>query len=331
MRQQLCIFMTVIILTACAPTATTPAQISANASPIPKTSLVGSIENMVQIPAGCFEMGWERLQNVDWPGGDTVDDEEPVHEVCLDSFYIDKYEVANRQFMEFVDSTGYVTSAEEDGGSWVIDTTIDTPGGWGYDYSFIESANWRAPQGPGTSIKEKMDHPVIHVSWEDAKAFADWIGKRLPTEAEWEKAARGMLEQKIYSWGVDYSEYGQNDDYGLYMNWHGDIREDVVWAGDALDGYEYSTSHVGSFPANGYGLFDMAGNVFEYVNDWYDNNYYSKSPVNNPSGPENGDEKIIRGGSWSWCECYTRPASRDPVSLRYTNDNTGFRTAMDEK
>jgi len=291
---------------------------------LPLTSIPDSKapDNMVQIPAGCFEMGWERLPD-DWPADDTADDEVPVHEVCIGSFYVDRYEVSNREFMDFVDSTAYVTSAEENDGSWVIDTTIN-PTTWGYGHTFIEGAYWRAPQGPGSSIAGKMDHPVVHVSWEDAIAFADWAGKRLPTEAEWEKAARGMLEQEIYPWGND-----QHDDYGLYANWHGDIREDVVWTGDMLDGFAYTTSPVGSFPANGYGLFDMAGNVFEYANDWYDDNYYSGSPVNDPLGPETGDAKIIRGGSWSWCECYLRPASRDPVPLGYTNDNTGFRLAMD--
>jgi sulfatase modifying factor 1 len=344
MYQRLCIFMTVIVLTACTlpnptqfPTAMpgsatpTTTHISVSPSPIPKAPWAGSTDNMVLIPAGCFEMGWKLLTYVDWPAGDLADDELPVHKVCLDSFYIDKYEVTNRQFKEFVDATGYTTSAEKNGGSMVLDTTIDTLGGWGYGYAFKKGAYWSAPQGPGSSITDKMDQPVVHVSWGDAKAFADWAGKRLPTEAEWEKAARGKLEQKIFSWGVDYSDYGKKLDYGLYMNWHGDIRKDVVWQGNMLDGFKYTTSPVGSFPPNGYGLFDMAGNVFEYVNDWYDSNYYSKSPANNPLGPASGNEKIIRGGAWSWCECYTRPASRNAVELGDTNDYTGFRQALDVK
>jgi formylglycine-generating enzyme required for sulfatase activity len=293
-----------------------------------KAPWAGSTDNMVLIPAGSFLMGWQPIENVDWPADETADDEVPVHDVYLDSFYIDKYEVTNRQFKEFVDSTGYITSAEEKGESVVIDTTINPDGGWGYGWTLKEGAYWKAPQGPGSSITDKMDHPVVHVSWEDAKAFAAWAGKRLPTEAEWEKSARGKLEQKIFTWGLDYSEIGLYSDFGLYMNWHGDIREDVVYRGDMLDGYAYTTSPVGSFPENGYGLFDMAGNVFEYVNDWYDENYYSNTPANNPQGPVTGGDKIIRGGSWRWCECYARPASRDPVPTEYSDDCTGFRLAL---
>ena len=344
MYQRLCIFITVIVLTSCSlplsplsPTemlisaTPTPPHISASPSPIPKAPGAGSTDNMVLIPAGCFEMGWKPLKNVAWPAGNLADDEVPVHKVCLDAFYIDEHETTNRQFKEFVDATGYTTLAEKNGGSMVLDTTINTLGGWGYGYAFKKGVYWSAPQGPDSSITDKMDLPVVHVSWGDTKAFADWAGKRLPTEAEWEKAARGKLEQKIFTWGVDYSEYGQKQDYGLYMNWHGDIRKDIVRHGAMLDGFLYTPSPAGSFPPNGYGIFDMAGNVFEYVNDWYDSNYYSKSPINNPLGPEMGNEKIIRGGAWSWCECYTRPASRNPVELGDTNDYTGFRLALDAK
>ena len=341
MYQRFYTFLVVILLTSCVsstqtlpptetPIQSTPTLIlpSETPSPPPLAPWAGSTDNMVLIPEGCFRMGWTPLSNLDWPAGDLDEDETPVHEVCLDAFYIDKYEVTNNQFMEFADSTGYVTTAEKNGGSWVLDTA--NPGVWGYGYSFVEGAYWKTPQGPGSSIENKMNHPVVHVSWDDAKAFATWAGKRLPTEAEWEKVARGMLDQKIFTWGVDYSEYGQKADYGLHMNYHGDIRKDIVLSGDYLDGYEYTTSPVGSFPPNGYGLFDMAGNVFEYVNDWYDPTYYFTSPVNNPLGPETGDDRIIRGGSWSWCECYARPASRSPAT-EFANDNTGFRLAIDAK
>lgn len=332
--------LAVILLTSCAsskqtlpptktPIQSNPTLILPSETPVPLSLApwAGSTDNMILIPEGCFNMGWKPL-SVDWPAGDLADDETPVHEVCLDAFYIDKYEVTNNQFMEFIESTGYITKAELIfGGSWVFDT--EKADVWGYGYSFVPGAYWKTPQGPGSSIEDKMDHPVVHVSWDDAKAFATWAGKRLPTEAEWEKAARGTLDQKIFSWGVAYPEIGQKQDYGLFMNYHGDIRKDIVWSGDMLDGYIYS-SPVGSFPPNGYGLYDMAGNVFEYVNDWYDPNYYFASPVNNPLGPETGDDKIIRGGSWSWCECYARPASRIPAE-NFANDNTGFRLAMDAK
>jgi formylglycine-generating enzyme required for sulfatase activity len=274
-------------------------------------------------------MGWKPLTYVRWPAGDLADDEVPVHKVCLDAFYIDKYEVTNRQFKEFVDSTGYVTTAQKAGGSVVLDTNLKPESHWGYGWGFKTGAFWNTPEGPGSSIEGTMDHPVVHVSLADARAFATWAGKRLPTEAEWEKAARGKLEQKIFPWGVNYGDYGKKQDYGLYMNWHGDIRQDVIWTGAMLDGFKYTTAPVGSFPANGYGLFDMAGNVFEYVNDWYDPSYYSRSPVDNPLGPDSGHEAIVRGGGWSWCECYGRAASRVSVELQQTNDYTGFRLALD--
>lgn len=360
MDNRLCLLVTVILVTGCslgapalAPTEMPTAALSptlpptqfpwempagaapsstptpAAAVPIASAPWAGSTEDMVLIPEGCFEMGWQLLTYVDWPLGDLPDDEVPVHKVCLDAYYIDQYEVTNRQFKEFVDATGYVTTAERAAGSVVLDTAIEADSHWGYGHGFKLGAFWNTPQGPGSSIADKMDHPVVHVSWADAQAFAEWAGKRLPTEAEWEKAARGQLEQKIFTWGVNLSDYGRQLDYGRYMNWHADIREDVRWTGDMLDGFLYTTAPVGSFPANGYGLFDMAGNVFEYVNDWYGSAYYATSPVDNPRGPETGVERIIRGGAWSWCECYGRPASRNAVGQRETNDYTGFRLAMD--
>lgn len=283
---------------------------------------------MVVIPAGRFRMGWQPLApEINWPV-DGINDEAPVHEVYLRAFYIDTYEVTNRQFAEFVAATGYRTTAELNGSSWVMDPTMK--GGWGYGYRLVEGAYWAAPQGLSPSMDDKMDHPVVHVSWDDAKAFADWAGKRLPTEAEWEKAARGGLEDKIFPWGVSYSEYGIVHDYGRHMNWHGDIRKDLVWSGDMLDGFAGSAP-VGSFPPNGYGLYDMAGNVFELVNDWYDADYYSHSPAGNPKGPKTGQSRILRGGSWSMCECFARAAGRVPVAPHYRDDNTGFRLAADVK
>ncbi len=354
MHAHVCVLITAVVLSACsfptqalpqietrvaaAPTpfsweqpnstAGAPTHPAAPPSPIPSAAWAGSTDNMILIPAGCFQMGWKPIMYVDWPAGDLADDEVPVHKVCLDAFYIDKDEVTNCQFKEFVDATGYVTSAEMAGRSMVLDTAIEAESHWGYGYGFKNGAFWNAPQGPGSSIADKMDHPVVHVSLSDARAFAAWAGKRLPTEAEWEEAARGKLEQKIFTWGVDYGDYGKKLDYGLYMNWHGDIREDIVWKGAMLDGFKYTTAPVGSFPPNGYGLFDMAGNVFEFVNDWYDPSYYSRSPVDNPLGPDSGHEAIVRGGGWSWCECYGRPASRVPVWLGETNDYTGFRMAL---
>ncbi|MEE9473719.1 MAG: formylglycine-generating enzyme family protein, partial [Acidimicrobiia bacterium] len=285
------------------------------------------------IPAGSFKMGWG-LREDRWAPGTVADDEVPVHEVFVDSFYIDKYEVTNEQFNEFVESTGYVTDAEKKGGSLVV-VTGETEGydpNWGYGLVWTAGASWRQPDGPGSSIEDRMDHPVVQVSWSDAQAYAAWRGKRLPTEAEWERAARGGLEELMFPWGVTYAEElvgGWAKELGSHMNYNGDIRQDVEWPADMIDGFEYTSASVGSFPGNGYGLYDMAGNVQEYVNDWYAEDYYSYSPSENPQGPDHGLAKVVRGGSWSLCECYGRTASRDPSGpLDSADSSTGFRCAL---
>jgi len=253
-------------------------------------------------------------------------DELPPHEVRVDAFYIDKYEVTNRQFREFVDATGYITDAERHGVSEVIvpvdqaDTPIlGTDIGW----KSIKGATWRTPEGPGSSIDQLMAYPVVHVSWNDANAYAEWVGKRLPTEAEWERAARGGS-------GTNWFWSDELDSVGKYANLYGEHRRDYVYSEEALDGY-YKTAPVGSLQPNGYGLYDTAGNVSEWVSDWYQYDYFSNSPVDNPKGPEGGDYKVVKGGVWYLCECYLRPANREPGEIVRHDHGLGFRLALDAK
>ena len=200
-------------------------------------------------------------------------DEKPVHTVYLDAFYIDKYEVTNAQYKKFIDATEY-----------------------------------KAPYYWNDSRFNAPNNPVVGVTWYDAKAYADWAGKRLPTEAEWEKSARGGLVGKKYPWGDTLT----HDD----ANYSGTGGKDI-WT---------YTSPVGSFKPNGYGLYDMVGNVWEWCADWYDANYYAISPKSNPTGPSSGSWAVLRGGSWSDYGHYLRVAYRY-FSYAPTNDNydVGFR------
>jgi len=307
-----------------APTATTP---MVTATTTRSTTVKANTENMVLIPAGSFVMGREVREG--WSpmaAPEMFDDELPPHEVYVDAFYIDRYEVTNRQFKEFVDATGYLTDAEDHGGSMVMVPAdqADTPvKGTDIGWKFVEGASWRTPEGPGSSIEELMDHPVVHVSWNDANAYAKWIGKRLPTEAEWEKAARGGTNTNWF-WGDSLGEAGK------YQNFYAEHRLDYKYPPEVFDGYD-RTSPVGSFLPNGYGLYDTSGNVFEWTNDWYQYDYFSHSPRNNPKGPENGDGKVIKGGGWYLCECFTRPANREPRDIVDHDHGLGFRLALDAK
>lgn len=198
--------------------------------------------------------------------------ERPRHTVYLDAFYIDIYEVTNAQYQKFMDAVGYAG-----------------PKYW-------NNSTYNAP-----------DQPVVGVTWFDAVAYAEWAGKRLPTEAEWEKAARGGLVGKCYPWGDDIS----HDD----ANYSGTGGKDV-W---------FNTSPVGSFASNGYGLYDMAGNVWEWCADWHDSGYYANSPRNNPLGPDSGRYRVLRGGSWIDAPDYLRVATRISSAPASTYDLVGFR------
>jgi len=285
-----------------------------------------SREGMVLIVGGEFLMG-----NGDRTVGFYADGEGPVHKVRVDSFYIDETAVTNAQFAEFVKATGYKTDAEKYGWSFVFHMLLSpwqakqvkevvqaTP--W---WCKVEGAFWYSPEGPGSHIDDRMDHPVVHVSWNDAIAYCKWAGKRLPTEAEWEYAARGGLEQKLYPWGDELTPNGEH-----YCNiWQGTFPEKNTMR----DGY-LGTAPARSFPPNGYGLYNMVGNVWEWVNDWFSPAYYQESPYLNPKGPKRGTRRCTRGGSYlchkSYCNRY-RVAARSSNTPDSSAGNMGFRCAAD--
>ena len=304
-------------------------------------------KNMVLIPGGVFSMGVD---------GDGWKDEFPKHKVKIDSFWMDINEVTNNQFLEFVNSTGYITTAERnvDWNQMKKDLPPNTPkpddsylvpsslvffptsravnlndvSQW---WKFTNGANWRQPQGPGSNIDGKGSHPVVHVSWYDAIAYCEWAGTRLPTEAEWEYASRGGIIDATFSWGNEDLDEGK-----LKANtWNGNF----PYYNSKDDGFIY-TADVRSFEPNGYGLFDMSGNVWEWCSDWYDENYYysvSEIVSINPQGPPKSydsnepyaQKKVSRGGSFlchkSYCTGY-----RNSMRMKSTPDtssmHTGFRT-----
>lgn len=260
---------------------------------------------MVLIPAGSFRMG-----TANGPAHET-----PVHEVELPAFLLDRTEVTVAQFAQFVADTGYRTEAETIGWSGVFDVTR-------HAWTPVNGATWRFPEGPNRPPASD-DEPVTQVSWNDARAFATWAGKRLPSEAEWEYAARGGLPEATYSWGHELRPGGHP-----VANW---------WQGDfpahdtGEDGFN-GRAPSGSFPANGYGLLDMTGNVWEWCADWYAEDYYARSPRVSPTGPEAGQERSMRGGSWMCSENYCsnyRPGARSHATPDTGLNNTGFRLAKD--
>ena len=296
---------------------------------------------MVVIPAGRFSMGSE----------DGPPDERPAHEVHLSSFRMDATEVTNARFAAFVKATGYVTVAERKpdsasypnvpperlvpGSAVFVPASVqpeglapnDLPDWW----QFRPGANWKHPAGIGSSLKGKMSHPVCHIAWEDASAYARWARKRLPTEAEWEYAARGGLVSQEFCWGS--AKQGEG---GI---WRANTFQGRFPSADSgADGF-VGTAPVKSFPANGYGLYDMSGNVWEWCSDWYRSDYYRVSPVNNPSGPASGEldegrpQRVRRGGSYLCAEGYCRrylPAARDKNPEDTSACHTGFRCVADE-
>ena len=239
---------------------------------------------MVLVPAGEFVMGSE-----------DYDDEKPRHRVYLDAFYVDKFELTNALFERFVRSTGHQTTAEREG--WAYALT-------GSKWDKVNGAAWKTPQGPGSSAD--TSHPVIQVSWQDADAYCRWAGKRLPTEAEWEKAAHGTDGRK-YPWGEQWDASRANSSESKLGR----------------------TTPVGSYAsgASPYGAHDMAGNVWEWVADWYDKDYYKRSPERNPQGPDSGTSRVLRGGSWYNGPVNLRTAYRYYNSPDYRGDGFGFRCA----
>ena len=273
-------------------------------------------------------------------------DAQPEHLVGVDGFWIDKYEVTNADFEKFVTATGYKTVAElpldpkefptvppEDlkPGSIVFTkppgpVPLEQHLAW---WRYVPGANWRHPEGPDSTIEGREQHPVVHISWKDAMAYAEWAGKRLPTEAEWEIAARGGLDRQPYCWGKELQPTGA---------W-----ESNIWQGQfpsentSGDGY-VATAPVGKFKPNGYGLFDMSGNVWEWCSDWYRPDYYTRSPAQNPAGPTDSfdpqepgiPKRVQRGGSFMCSDLYCRryvPGARGKGEPSSAAGHIGFRCA----
>jgi formylglycine-generating enzyme required for sulfatase activity len=303
---------------------------------------------MVYIPGGQFMMGADNEQ--------AAQDEYPKHSVSVHDFWMDEHEVTNAQFAKFVEATGYITTAEKkpdweqmkkqlppgtpkpDENQLVAASLVFTPTSGKVDlndysqwWRWVPGADWKHPDGPGSDIKGKENYPVIHVSWDDAMAYCKWAGKRLPTEAEWEFAARGGLINNIYPWGNEHVNKGKPK----ANSWEGSFPDKNT----AVDGF-ISLAPVKSFPANGYKLYDMAGNVWEWCSDWYRNDYYesvnSSQGVKDPKGPADSydpeeptiPKHVTRGGSFmcndSYCSGY-RVSRRMKTSYDSSMSNLGFR------
>ena len=328
----------------------TQSRFSSSVSTTSHEKLDVNLKEMALIPGGSFSMGGDDDQA--WR------DEYPKHMVVVDSFWMDVHEVTNAQFSAFVEATGYLTTAEK-----VVDweeikkelppgtpkpdasqlapaslvfvpadkpvSLLDVSQWW----QWRQGANWRQPEGPGSSIVGKDNHPVVHVSWFDAVAYCDWVGKRLPTEAEWEYASRGGLTDAVYAWGNEDLRSGKPK----ANTWEGAF----PYRNDKSDGF-YFTAPVQSYQANNYGLYDIAGNVWEWCADLYHEDYYKTlagKTTHNPQGPKTSYDsnepyalkRVSRGGSFlcheSYCSGY-----RNSMRMKTTPDtgsmHTGFRAVV---
>lgn len=319
------------------------------AASLPVKNVVSN-DNMTWIEGGTFNMG-----AADEEGRK---DEYPAHPVRVDGFWMDKTEVTNAQFAAFVKATGYKTTAERApdweelkkdlpagtprppdeelvASSLVFELPADAANNTGHLnwWQWKAGANWRHPQGPGSDLQGKENHPVVHVSWDDANAYAKWSGKRLPTEAEWEFAARGKSQAQKYPWGNEDPETG----IPKANTWQGKFPfSNTNWDGFAR------TAPVASFAPNSYGLYDMAGNVWEWCADWYDAEHYQQAgQTKNPQGPAMSNDpmepgmprRVLRGGSFmchgSYCKGY-RVTSRMRSSPDTGLENSGFRCVKDK-
>ncbi len=314
-------------------------EVSTAGNGLTRTSGTADTTGMVYVPGGTYLMG-----------ADEFPDSRPVHQVAVDGFYMDAHEVTNAQFAEFVKATGYKTVAERPlnpadypgvdpamlvPGSAVFTPTLtkvslENPLQW---WRYEKGASWKQPEGPGSSIKGRENHPVVHVSYEDAAAYAKWAGKRLPTEAEWEYAARGGKENTTYYWGDELkpnNKWVANIYQGSFPN--NNLKQ---------DGYA-GAAPVKSYPANPYGLYDMDGNVWEWCQDLYRPDTYMNTTAKNPTGPSDSydpDEpgvvkRVQRGGSFlcsdEYCIRY-KAGSRGKGEVTSGSDNLGFRCVADRK
>lgn len=303
---------------------------------------------MVWVPGGEFTMGSDDESS--------RRNEQPTHRVKVDGFWMDEHVVTNEEFEKFIKATGYLTTADRkpdweelkkqlppgtpkpDESALVAGSMVFTPSPEPVDvrnmqnfWSWTPGANWRHPEGPSSDLKGRERHPVVQVSWDDAMAYAKWAGKRLPTEAEWEFAARGRLEKKRFAWGDEFKPKGK-----LMANvWQGEF----PYKNTAEDGF-IRTSPVRSFPPNGYGLYDMAGNVWQWCSDWYRPDTFAlrkgEAVCANPTGPLKGwspnhpyqQEHVTKGGSFlchvSYCESY-RPGARRGTPADTGMSHIGFR------
>ena len=310
-------------------------------------------EGMVWIPGGEFSQGAVEKDAI------AMKHEKPAHPVIVDGFFMDETEVTNAQFRKFVEATDYITLAERKidweeikhqlpPGTPKPHDSLLQPGSLVFrkptsevknlhDYSqwwqWKAGANWRQPYGPGSSIEGKEDFPVVHIAYEDAKAYADWAGRRLPTEAEWEYAAKGGSKNAIFGWGNDEEKLHE-----MANTWTGKFPVE----NDSVDNFS-RVAPVKSYPPNAFGLYEMAGNVWEHTQDWYNINYYhdalEEGKLVNPRGavqafnPHNPQvqEKVIKGGSYlchaSYCTSF-RPSARMQNSIDSSHEHVGFRTVV---
>jgi len=341
MKKTCMVLAVVVLMTMTAACAQTPATQDPEAAPA----------GMLWIPGGEFAMGAAEPTGMDHNhvGMQATADSRPVHRVRVDGFWMDRTEVTNDEFARFVAATGYVTIAEKApskeefptappemlvAGSVVFaeppaPVPLDNHLRW---WTWATGANWRQPEGPGSSIAGRGNHPVVHVAYADAEAYARWAGKRLPTEAEWEFAARGGLEGKVYPWGDEFMPEGR----WMTNSFQGHFPDHNA----ASDGH-VATAPVAQFPANGYGLHDVAGNVWEWVSDWYRPDYYLQlaqagGVARNPKGPERSfdpsepgqPKRVHRGGSFlctdQYCSRYM-VGTRGKGEVNSGTNHLGFR------
>ncbi|WP_418235907.1 formylglycine-generating enzyme family protein [Cupriavidus malaysiensis] len=318
---------------------------------------------MAWVPGGAYRMGSDSPL--------AQDNERPAHTVRVHGFWMDRHHVTNDEFSAFVAATGYVTTAQRTPDWDTIKVQLPpgtpppptgalVPGGLVFvgtehpvplqDYSrwwrYVPGADWRHPQGPGSSIEGKGDHPVVQVSYEDAEAYARWAGKRLPTEAEWEFAARGGLEQATYAWGDSFAPDGRQ----MANVWQGQQAQPFPVISPKAGGAA-GTSAAGTFPANGYGLYDMTGNAWQWVADWYRADQFARAAADaaaavdphgpgdswdpsEPGVPEHAPRRVIRGGSFlcnqDYCLSY-RPSARRGTDPYSSMSHLGFRLVMDQQ